>query len=140
MVVCVTFLRFVLRVNFGGSLILLYLSAILSGFLGVTMGFFVGSIGRMRYEVKEAISMSVSMVLCFLSGLMVGNMKGIIAEHMPWINRVNPVAIMSDSFYCLNMYSDYRRFMTKIVGMLIYIVAFTVIGVLFARRKKYASI
>ena len=71
---------------------------------------------------------------------MMGNMKGILAEHMPWVNRVNPVAIMSDSFYCLNMYSDYRRFITKIVGMLIYIVAFTAIGVLFARRKKYASI
>ena len=140
MVLCVTFLRFVLGVNFGGSLLLLYLSAILSGFLGVTMGFFVGSIGRMKYEVKEAISMSVSMVLCFLSGLMMGNMKGILAEHMPWVNRVNPVAIMSDSFYCLNMYSDYRRFITKIVGMIIYIVAFTAIGVLFARRKKYASI
>ena len=39
MVLCVTFLRFVLRVNFGGSLLLLYLAAILSGCLGVAFGF-----------------------------------------------------------------------------------------------------
>ncbi|MBR6020220.1 MAG: ABC transporter permease [Lachnospiraceae bacterium] len=140
MILCVTFLRFVLGIHFGGNLLLLYFAAILSGFLGVTMGFFVGCAGRMKQDIKEAISMTVSMGLCFLSGLMMGNMKGILAEHAPWVNRVNPVAIMSDSFYCLNMYSDYRRFITKIVGMLIYIVLFATLGVVLSRRKKYASI
>ena len=71
---------------------------------------------------------------------MMGQMKGIIAEHIPWLNKINPATVVADSLFSLNMYSDYRRFITKIVGMLIYIVAFTAIGVLFARRKKYASI
>lgn len=140
MVLCVTFLKFVLRINFGGNLFLLYAAAVLSGCLGVALGFFGGSIGRLKYEIKSAILLSCSMVLCFLSGLMMGNIKGIIAEKAPWINRVNPVAIISDSFYCLNMYSDYRRFFTKVLGMVIYIVAFVVLGVLFSRRKKYASL
>ena len=140
MLLCVTFLRFVLRVNFGGSLLLVYVSAVLSGCLGVAFGFFGGSIGRLKYEVKAAILLSFSMVLCFLSGLMMGNMKGILAEKAPVVNRINPVAIVSDTFYCLNMYSDYRRFLTKVVAMLCYIVAFTVLGVLFSRRKKYASL
>jgi hypothetical protein len=38
------------------------------------------------------------------------------------------------------MYSDYRRFLEKIVVMLIYVAVFTVLGILFTRRKKYASI
>ena len=71
---------------------------------------------------------------------MMGNIKGILAEKAPWVNRLNPVAIISDSFYCLNMYSDYRRFFTKIIAMVIYILAFVVLGVLFSRRKKYASL
>ena len=140
MILCVTFLRFVLRVNFGGSLLLLYLAAILSGCLGVAFGFFIGSIGKMRHEGKSAIAITVSMALCFLSGLMMGNIKGILATKAPWVNRLNPVAIISDSFYCLNMYSDYRRFITKIIGIVIYFAVFTVLGVLFTRRKKYASI
>ena len=140
MLLCVTFLRFVLRVNFGGNLLLVYASAVLSGCLGVAFGFFGGSIGRLKYEVKAAILLSFSMVLCFLSGLMMGNMKGILAEKAPIVNRLNPVAIVSDTFYCLNMYGDYRRFFTKVVAMLCYIVAFTVFGVLFSRRKKYASL
>ena len=140
MVLCVTFLRFVLQINFGGNLFLLYAAAVLSGCLGVALGFFGGSIGRAKYEIKSAILLSCSMVLCFLSGLMVGNIKGFLAERMPWVNRINPVAIISDSFYCLNMYSDYRRFFTKVLGMVIYITAFIVFGVLFSRRKKYASL
>ncbi|MBO4696378.1 MAG: ABC transporter permease [Lachnospiraceae bacterium] len=140
MILCVTFLRFVLRINFGGNLLLIYAAAVMSGVLGVTLGFFVGSIGRLKYEIKSAIMLSCSMVLCFLSGLMMGNIKGILAEKAPWINRINPVAIISDSFYCLNMYSDYRRFITKIVAMAIYIGVFTVLGVLLSRRKKYASL
>ena len=140
MILCVTFLRCVLRVNFGGSLLLLYLSAILSGFLGVAMGFFIGSIGKMKHEGKSVIAIAFSMVLCFMSGLMMGNIKGILALKAPWVNRVNPVAIISDSFYCLNMYSDYRRFLTKILGIVIYIALFTLLGVVFTRRRKYASI
>ena len=140
MIFCVTFLRFVLRINFGGNLLLIYAAAVMSGCLGVSFGFFVGSVGRLKYEIKSAIMLSCSMVLCFLSGLMMGNLKGILAEKAPWVNRINPVAIVSDSFYCLNMYSDYRRFLTKIAAMTVYIVAFTVFGVLFSRRKKYASL
>lgn len=140
MLVCVTFLAFVLKVDFGDRLLLVYLAAVNGGCLGVTMGFFVGSINRLRNEAKLAVNMSVSMVLCFLSGLMVGNMKAVMAEFVPWFNNVNPVAIISDSFYCLNLYSDYERFSVKIISMLIYIVLFGILGIALSRRKRYASI
>ena len=140
MVISVTFIRFILRINLGGNLLLLYAAAALSGCLGVTFGFLVGSIGRLKHEAKSAISLSVSLFLCFLSGLMVGNMKALLAEKAPWVNKINPVAIMSDSYYCLNMYSDYRRFTEKIIAMCILIVVFTALGILFTRRKRYASI
>ena len=140
MVISVTFIRFILGIDLGRNLPLLYAAAILSGCLGVTFGFFIGSIGRLKHDAKSAISLSISLFLCFLSGLMVGNIKAMIAEKAPWVNKINPVAVMSDSYYCLNMYSDYRRFTEKIIVMLIYIFAFTALGILFTRRKKYASI
>ena len=140
MLICVTFLRFVLRIDFGERLPLVYAAAIVGGCLGVTMGFFIGSIGRISSEVKNGIAMVVSMACCFLSGLMVGNMKMVIAEKLPWFNNVNPVAIISDCFYCLNIYSDYDRFCFKMISMLAYIVLFTMLGIILSRRKKYASI
>lgn len=140
MLICVSFLAFVLRIDFGSRLPQVYLASIIGGMLGVTMGFFVGSFSRLSNSMKVGINMSVSMTLCFLSGLMVGNMKAVIAEKAPWFNHINPVALISDSIYCLNLYSDYRRFTVKIISMLIYIVLFSALGIILSRRKKYASI
>ena len=80
------------------------------------------------------------MVLCFLSGLMIGDIKGMIADTVPWFNYINPVAIISDCFCYLNLYSDLRRFTVKMISMVIYIIVFYVLGVILSRRKKYAGI
>lgn len=140
MALCVTYLRFVLKIDFGSRLPLVYAAALLGGIAGVSMGFFVGSLNRMKIEAKTSILMSVSMICCFLSGLMVGNMKGVIIKKAPWFNHVNPAALVSDSFYCLNIYSDYRRFMEKIISMAVISVIFVALGIVVSRRKKYESL
>ncbi|MCR4795452.1 MAG: ABC transporter permease [Ruminococcus sp.] len=140
MINCVTFLAFVLKVDFGDRLWLVYPSAILGGILGVSFGFFVGSIARVSIKAKTAILMSVSMALCFCSGLMVGNMKAVIAGKIPWFNNINPAAVISDCFYCLNIYEDYDRFISKLITMAVTSAAFIVLGFVVSRRKKYASI
>ena len=140
MIICVTFIDFVLRIDLGSKLPLVYLSAIIGGITGVSMGFFVGSMGNMSYGVKLGISMTVSMSCCFLSGLMVGDMKAIIAENIPWLNNINPAAVISDSLYCLNIYNDYERFTVKIISMLVISAIFILLGFVLSRRKKYASL
>lgn len=140
MIICVSFLAFVLKVDFGSRLPLVYLSAIIGGLVGITMGFFIGSVGRFSNDGKVGILMAFSMLCCFLSGLMVGDMKAIIAKNIPWLNNINPAAVISDSFYCLNIYSDYSRFITKIITMLIISAFFTILGLILSRRKKYASL
>lgn len=140
MLLSVTYLRFVLRIDFGNELLLVYLSAALAGTVGVSMGFCLGSAGRLSENAKNGISISFSLLLCFLSGLMVGSMKAVMARKLPWFNKVNPAAVISDSFYCLNMYSDYRRFTEKIVTMFILSVVFALLGFIMTRRKKYASL
>lgn len=140
MLICVSYLAFVLKIDFGDRLPFVYLAAILGGTTGVSLGFFVGSLNQFGFEAKVGISMAVSMLCCFLSGLMVGNMKALIAQNLPWVNNINPAAIISDSFYCLNIYSDYTRFTEKIVSMLVLSVVFTVLGFVLTRRKKYASL
>ena len=140
MTVCVTFLAFVLKVDFGDRLWLVYPTAILGGILGVSFGFLVGSLARVSEKVKTAILMTTSMLLCFFSGLMMGNMKAIVAEKAPWFNNINPVAVISDCFYCLNIYEDYDRYFTKLITMAVTIVIFITLGIIASRRKKYASI
>ena len=140
MIICVTFIHFVLKIDLGSKLPLVYLASVIGGTVGVSMGFFVGSIGNLKEELKIGVSVAFSMLLCFLSGLMVADMKAIIAEHLPWFNNINPAAVISDSFYCLNIYSDYGRFTVKIITMLITSAIFVLLGFVLSRRKKYASL
>ena len=140
MLICVTFLAFVLKIDFGDRLWLVYPSAVLGGITGVSFGFFVGSLARIGEKAKGALLISISMLLCFCSGLMVGNMKAFIAARIPWFNNINPAAVISDCFYCLNLYEDYDRFISKMVTMAVISVLFIVLGFVTSRRKKYASI
>lgn len=84
--------------------------------------------------------MSVSMLMCFLSGLMVGNMKPIMEEKAPWFNNINPAALVADSISALNLYSGYEVYIRKVVTMLAISAIFYVLGLLMVRRRKYASL
>lgn len=140
MLLCVTFLAFVLKIDFGDRLWLVYLTAIAGGMLGVSFGFFIGSLARVGEKAKTAILMTSTMLLCFFSGLMVGDMKSVVAKNIPWFNNINPAAVISDSFYCLNIYEDYDRYITKLITMAVITIVFAVLGILTSRRKKYASV
>ncbi len=140
MVVCVTFLHFCLKVDFGSQLPLVYAASIMGGILGVCLGFFIGSIGNLSEGVKTGLALAVSMISCFLSGLMIGDMKPIVAKKAPWFNDINPAAVISDSLYCLNIYSDHKRFLVKITTMLVMSLIFAVLGFILTRRKKYADL
>lgn len=139
-IICVTYLAVVLNVDFGPRLPLVYIAGVIGGMLGVALGFMVGAIGKMGQGAKVGICMAVSMLSCFMSGLMVANMKPIMAEKLPWFNSINPASVISDCFYCLNVYSDYEKYTQKIITMLVITAIFTIIGMLLTRRRKYASL
>jgi len=139
-IISVSYIAFILKIDFGSRLPLVYVSGISGGILGVSMGFMVGSFGSMKEGAKSAICMAVSLLCCFFSGLMVGNMKALVAEKAPWFNEINPAALISDSFYCLEIYSGYDRYIEKNITMAIISVIFIIIGFLLTRRKKYASL
>ena len=140
MIITVSYTAFVLKVDYGERLPFVYIAAICGGILGVSFGFFVGSVGKMKQGLKVSLCMSVSMLMCFLSGLMVGNMKPIMEEKAPWFNNINPAALVADSISALNLYSGYEVYIRKVVTMLVISAIFYVLGLLMVRRRKYASL
>ncbi len=138
--ISISYILFVLGKDLGDQIGMIYLSGIIGSITGVAFGFFIGSFGRLSEGVKSAISMSVTMGCCFLSGLMMGDMKIIVENDYPWFNRINPAALISDMFYCLNVYDDYALFTEKAVTLLILAAVFVTGGFLLTRRKKYASL
>lgn len=134
------YLRFVLNISIGDQLALFFLCCFIGCVLSVTAGQFVGAVSKAKETVKQAILTTVTLSLCFFSGLMVSGMKDIIEKNLPIFNRINPAALLTDAFYCLSVYDDYTRFTTNLVTLTIIAILFCGASFLVTRRMKYASI
>ena len=108
--------------------------------IGVSLGFFVGSLGKIREGVKIGILLAVSMTCCFLSGLMNNTMKDIVEKNIPVLNRLNPAALISDAFYCINVYNDPARYYRNLIILAVMSVLLTGASFFMIRRERYDSL
>lgn len=134
------YVAYVLKVDIASRLPLAILTTFVGCLTGVSLGFFIGSFGQKSQDFKQGMIFAVTMPLCFLSGLMMGNMKIIIQNNCPILNKINPATIITDSFYSLAIYESYDRFIFDIISLLIFVIIFIMAGFLMTRRKKYASL
>ena len=134
------FIVIVLKIDLTSHFPLAVLTLFVSTLTGISFGFFVGAFSSASENVKNAICMSLSMLFCFMSGLMIGNMKMLVEKICPLFNKINPAVLISDSFYSLSVYDTFDRYSQNIVTLIIMITIFTLGGFLLTRRKKYASL
>ena len=130
----------IVGVDFSNKIGPMLLVIFVATFLGISSGFFIGSIGKLSHSVKEAITVAYSLISCFLSGLMIHGMRMTVEKICPVINDINPAVMISDSFYALEIYDTYDRFIGNIIAMLILSVIFMAGGIILGRRKQYASL
>lgn len=134
------YMIFVLGIDFSVPYAFIALIEFVGILVGVSMGFFVGSFGRMSEGMKRGLLLATTMTLSFFSGLMAGSMRVIVENSFPMLNRLSPVALITDSFYVLNIYDGYERFAVDMLTLAAWILLFTVGGVLLSLRKKFKSI
>lgn len=134
------YLIVILKVDFGNQILLILLAAFAGSVIGVSMGTFIGSIGNATANVKDAIVSSVSLILSFLSGLMINSMKDIVEHTVPFVNRINPAALLTDCLYSLNMYQTHTRYYENLATMGVIAVLFLFGSFMLLRRNRYASI
>lgn len=134
------YVAFVLKVNITTRLPFAILALFAGCMTGVTFGFFFGSLGKMQKETREGIIFALQLFCCFLSGLMVGNMRQIVEDFCPFINKINPAALISDSFYALVTYDGLDRYAQNIGTLFLWSAVFIIGGFFMTRRKKYANL
>lgn len=139
-VILLLYLRYGLKLDFNGQMGRMLLICFLGSLIGVSMGIFVGSLGKMKEGAKIGIILGISMICSFLAGLMNGNMKDIVEKHAPFINRINPAALISDAFYCINVYDDTARYHRSLVTLAVMSLVLVVASFLLIRRERYDSI
>lgn len=139
-VLVILFMDRVLGVAFGDQLGMILLLSAAGCFAGVSFGSFVGSCSRKSAEFKEGLSVGLTMALCFLGGMMYQDMRYIIKEHVPVLDWVNPVTMITDGLYSLYCYSDYDLLRNSFFRLIIFGGLFLMAAVFCMRKKKYDSI
>lgn len=139
-VVSFLFIVTVLGVHMTTHLGLAMLTILISTTFSITFGMFLGCVGPKSEGGKTGLMFAVVMPLCFLSGLMMGTMRMVVEKYAPFVNRINPAALISDSFYALNNYDTLTRYTGNILTLLLMTALFLIISILVTRRKTYASL
>ncbi|WP_251389697.1 ABC transporter permease [Mediterraneibacter agrestimuris] len=138
--ILVLYIRYVLGQEFAGSLPEMMLVVLAGCIIGVSMGIFIGSISKFGEGVKVALMLGISMSCSFFAGLMNGDMKNVVEQHIPILNRLNPAAVVADAFYCINVYDDRSRYFRSL--MILSVMAAVLLAASFVkiRRERYDSL
>lgn len=140
MVILLCYMRYILKLEFTGSFVEMLPILLMGSVFGVTLGLFVGSIGRMREGIKIGILLAVSLTASFLAGLNNPNIKNAVDNAAPLVNRINPAAVISDALYCVNVYDAPARYAQDLGVLAVMCVLMTAGAFLMVRRERYGSI
>lgn len=131
---------FVLKVDYGTNFPLIILLALIGSLAGLTLGIAIAVLIKASETVKTGIMLSITMLGCFLSGMMGITMKYIIDKNVPIVNKLNPASMITDGFYSLYYYDTQNRYWFDIISLLIFSAVMIFLSLISLRRQKYDSI
>ena len=138
--IALVYLLGILGINFGGEIPMIILTSFLGVLLGISLGYFVAHIGRFKYSVKNSILTLITLGGGALSGLYAVQLKAVVEENAPIINRINPMSVITDAYYSLNIFGTGKRFYMGILIMLGLTAGLFLLGGLLSRRNQYESL
>ena len=87
---------FVMKVDYGENLPYVILLALAGSLAGLTLAIMVTTVVKTGENGKLGILIGITMACCFLSGMMGITMKYIIEKHVPFLDKINPAAMITD--------------------------------------------
>lgn len=131
---------FVLNVDYGVHLKQIVLLTLVGCLAGLSLGIFISCVFKTNENVKTGIVISVTMLGCFLSGMMGITMKYVVDKNLPLLNRLNPANMITDGFYALYTYDTFHRYYFNVISLLLFAFLLLGISIFSIRRQKYDSI
>lgn len=127
-------------VDFGDNYFEICLLLLMGTNIGVSIGVIIGIMPKLSREIKNAICTVVSMSCSVMADLCASGIKDAIEHTAPLINRINPAAVITDSFYALNVYGAGERYISNMLILAVMSFCMLVISVIMFRRNSYASL
>ena len=117
---------------------LLFIS-FMGSLIGMAVGILIGSLPKISMNAKIGTMTTFSLASSALSGLMVSGIKGLVEDHCPIINRINPSSVITDAFYSVSIYPDNSRFIRDIATLSGFTVLCMTVAFLQMRKTRYDS-
>lgn len=136
----IAILKLVFKVDFGGKIGPVMGLMTLSSLTGVSFGALLGASNKLSIEAKSGLGMAVTMLFCFLAGMMNMQIKAVITSKVPFINKVNPVALITDGIYSLYYYNSISRYANNMLWLGGLTVVLIIMSMFFMRGKQYESL
>lgn len=128
-------IRIDLQIDFLGLMII----TILGVLSGIALGLLISVVSNKNEDTKFGIIIAISMACSVLAGLTGVSIKYVIDSNLPFLNKINPAAMITDGLYAL-YYNDISRFNYNVISLFIFVVIIVLISIFSLRRKKYDSI
>ena len=134
------FTIFVMKVDYGNNLPLVILLGLVGSLAGLSLGIMISSLFKTNENNKDGILISITMLWCFLSGMMGITMKYVVDKYVPILNKINPASMMTDGLYALYYYETKERYFFDIISLLVFSFIMIILSYRSLRRQKYDSI
>lgn len=108
--------------------------------LGVALGVFIGASNKKSNDTKTLMGIVITLVLSFFSGMMGPDIKVFIDQKLPVLARLNPISIISNSLYRINLLGSTRNIREGFMVLSLYCMVLILASYIFLRRKKYDSV
>lgn len=134
------FLCFVIHVDFGSHFGYIVLLSMAGSLAGLSLGVSCATLIKTNENTKTGMIIAITMLGCFLSGMMGITMKYIVDKNIPILNKMNPASMITDGFYALYYYDVSSRYWWNIASLIIFSLIFIGCACLVLRRQKYDNI
>lgn len=130
----------VLKVDYGTNLPMIILLSLTGSLAGLSLGIAVATLIKTNENAKIGILIAVTMLGCFLSGMMGITMKYMVDKNVPIVNLINPASMITDGFYALYYYDTLDRCFLNIVSLLIFSGVMIILSIHGLRKQKYEAL
>lgn len=136
----VVFIYWVLNIqlfhNIGLSLLLLFIG----NFCATLFGFAISYSSTWKLESKLGVMQAIVLSLSAFAGMMGPFIRHFVDQRLPIINKINPIAIITNEMYRINVLNNTSSFIPNLVILMIFGLVSGIIAYYFLRGERYDSI
>ncbi len=137
--IVVVYVQEILKIDFGAPLWNVLLLTTLGSALGVSAGVLIGSFIK-NSHLLVVVPLCFTMTCSFCSGLMWHQVRQVIENNCPLLNRINPASLLVDSLFTLSTYGRTETYYRDVAIMCSMIVISLLVSAFLLRRRKYVSL